>query len=95
MPTFAVDYTYAETTVPGRDTHRPEHRAWLGELAEAGVLLSSGPYGDGSGALLLFRAESAGALTELLAKDPFARESLIEAVRVLEWSPTIGERFEA
>ncbi|MFC9896251.1 YciI family protein [Nocardia sp. NPDC127579] len=95
MPTFAVHYTYSEATVPGRDMHRPEHRAWLADLAEAGVMLSSGPYGDGSGALLLFRAESADALRELLAKDPFARESLVEEIRVVEWTPTIGERFGA
>ncbi|MEU8901747.1 YciI family protein [Nocardia sp. NPDC048505] len=95
MPTFAVHYTYSDATVAGRDEHRPEHRTWLADLADSQVLLSSGPYGDGSGALLLFRAESEAALKELLGQDPFARENLVEEVRVVEWTPTIGERFGA
>ncbi|MGW0249406.1 YciI family protein [Nocardia goodfellowii] len=95
MPTFAVHYTYSEATVPGRDEHRPEHRAWLADQADAGVMLSSGPYGDGSGALLLFRAESEAALKDLLGQDPFARENLVEDIRVVEWTPTIGETFSA
>ncbi|MFE7801943.1 YciI family protein [Nocardia sp. NPDC057440] len=90
MPIFAVHYTYSEATVPGRDTHRPEHRAWLSGLVEAGALLSSGPYPDGSGALLLFRADDETALTDLLAEDPFAREKLIDAVRAVEWVPVMG-----
>ncbi|WP_330257146.1 YciI family protein [Nocardia sp. NBC_00565] len=90
MSIFAVHYTYSEATVAGRDTHRPEHRAWLSGLIEAGSLLSSGPYADGSGALLLFQAADEGALEELLAQDPFAREKLIDAVRAVEWLPVMG-----
>ncbi|QIS05076.1 hypothetical protein F5X71_24620 [Nocardia brasiliensis] len=90
MPIFAVHYTYSEATVPGRDTHRPEHRAWLADQLAAGALLSSGPYPDGSGALLLFQAADADALSVLLGADPFARERLIDDVRVVEWLPILG-----
>ncbi|WP_228002645.1 YciI family protein [Nocardia australiensis] len=90
MPIFAVHYTYSEATVPGRDTCRPEHRAWLSGHLEAGNLLSSGPYPDGSGALLLFQAPDAAALVNTLAEDPFAREKLIDAVRAVEWLPVMG-----
>ncbi|MBF6212622.1 hypothetical protein IU433_19450 [Nocardia puris] len=90
MPIFAVHYTYSEATVAARDTHRPEHRAWLNGLVEAGTVLSTGPYPDGSGALLLFRADDAATLEELLAHDPFARENLIDAVRAVEWKPVMG-----
>ncbi|AXK88679.1 hypothetical protein IU443_10220 [Nocardia farcinica] len=90
MPFFAVHYTYSEATVPGRDTHRPRHRAWLADQLTAGALVTSGPYTDGSGALLLFRAESAEELRALLADDPFAREQLIDAVRIDEWLPVLG-----
>ncbi|MDO3649090.1 YciI family protein [Nocardia mangyaensis] len=54
------------------------------------TVLSSGPYPDGTGALLLFRAENATALTDLLGHDPFAEKNLIEAVRVVEWLPVMG-----
>ncbi|MFI6045789.1 YciI family protein [Nocardia sp. NPDC051321] len=90
MPIFAVHYTYSEATVAGRDTHRPEHRGWLADQLAAGALLTSGPYPDGSGALILFQAEDAAALQTLLAADPFARERLIDDVRVVEWLPVLG-----
>lgn len=90
MPLFAVHYTYSEATVPARDTHRPRHRAWLADRLAEGTLVSSGPYPDGSGALLLFRTTDAAALDELLAQDPFAREKLIDDVRAVEWQPVLG-----
>lgn len=90
MPIFAVHYTYSEATIAARDTHRPRHRAWLAERLAAGQLLSSGPYPDGSGALLLFRAPDAGDLDELLRADPFAEEGLIDAVRAIAWQPVMG-----
>ncbi|RMI28528.1 YciI family protein [Nocardia stercoris] len=94
MPIFAVHYTYAGTTVAGRDQHRPEHRQWLTGNLEQRALLSSGPYLDGSGALLLWRAEDADTLAEILTADPFAREGLIEAVRITEWLPIMGALAE-
>ncbi|MFF0496312.1 YciI family protein [Nocardia aobensis] len=90
MPIFAVHYTYSDATVAGRDEHRPRHREWLSNLVDQGVVLTTGPYADGSGALLLFRAEDAAALDELLASDPFAQEELIDAKRFLEWTPVMG-----
>ncbi|RJO74734.1 hypothetical protein D5S18_14825 [Nocardia panacis] len=90
MPIFAVHYDYSDATVSGRDEHRPAHRAWLGEQLAAGTMLTSGPYPDGSGALLLFRAEDEAAQRALLAEDPFYKQGLIEAVRVVEWFPALG-----
>ncbi|MBF6436019.1 YciI family protein [Nocardia cyriacigeorgica] len=90
MPLFAVHYTYTAETVPGRDEHRPEHRGWLADRLAEGTLLTSGPYPDGSGALLVFRADDETALRTLLAEDPFARRNLITEVRVNEWLPIFG-----
>jgi len=90
MPIFAVQYTYTEATIPARDAHRPAHRTYLRELVDSGVNLSSGAYPDGTGALLLFRAESADALRELLSKDVFATENLIERTEIHEWVPVMG-----
>lgn len=90
MPIFAVHYTYSDATAADRATNRPEHRGWLNALVDAGTVLSSGPYPDGSGALLLFRAEDGPSLTELLTNDPFAKLGLIAAVRVVEWLPVMG-----
>ncbi|WP_405177336.1 YciI family protein [Nocardia sp. NBC_01377] len=90
MPIFAVHYTYSEATLANRDIHRGDHRGWLFGLVDAGTLLSSGPYPDGSGALLIFRAEDEAALKDLLTQDPFARAGLVDAVRTVEWLPVMG-----
>ncbi|MFR9751793.1 YciI family protein [Nocardia sp. 004] len=90
MPIFAVHYRYSEATGQGRDRHRPEHRAWLADLLGSGTLLSSGPYPDGSGALLIFQAERATQLADLLTEDPFAEQGLIDEVRTVEWTPVLG-----
>ncbi|GGK41830.1 YciI family protein [Nocardia camponoti] len=91
MPIFAVHYTYTEATAADRLANRPEHRGWLNALVADGTVLSSGPYPDGSGALLLFSFDGdAAALAEFLGNDPFAKLGLIEAVRVVEWLPVMG-----
>ena len=90
MPIFAVEYSYTQATLAGRDKHRASHREWLAGLVTDGTLLSSGPYPDGSGALLLFRAADHGALLTLLAEDPFAAEDVIDGVRATEWQPGLG-----
>ncbi|MBB5911408.1 hypothetical protein BJY24_000275 [Nocardia transvalensis] len=90
MPIFAVHYTYSEAAAAGRDEHRPAHRGWLSELVDRGIVLSTGPYPDGSGALILFRADDEAAMEKLLAEDPFAQQGLIEATRFLRWQPVMG-----
>lgn len=90
MPIFAVHYTYSDATLTDRDVHRGDHRGWLFGLVDEGTLLSSGPYPDGSGALLIFRAEDEAALKDLLTQDPFARAGLVDAVRAVEWLPVMG-----
>jgi uncharacterized protein YciI len=78
MAFFAVHYTYSPSTIDGRDTHRATHRAWLADLLEQKILVSSGPYTD---------IESVKAL---FAQDPFAVENLIDASAVTEWKPVMG-----
>ncbi|MGV9409880.1 YciI family protein [Nocardia sp. NPDC003693] len=90
MPIFAVHYVYTEATAAARLENRPEHRAWLNNLVDQGTILTSGPYPDGTGALILFRAESLEFVTDLLPQDPFAKLGLIEDKRAVEWLPVMG-----
>jgi uncharacterized protein YciI len=92
MATFAVTYTYAEDSASLRDEHRPAHKDFLERQFDAGRLRVSGPYGaDGApGALLVFEAPSAGALTALLDEDPFRREGLIAERTVRDWQIFFG-----
>ncbi|MET4590190.1 YciI family protein [Arthrobacter sp. 754] len=90
MTVFAVEYVYAADSSAVLDEHRPAHRAWLAGLAEDGQLLTSGPYGDGAGALLIFKVQDEAALNDLLKQDPFAVAGAIAGIRSTEWTPVIG-----
>jgi uncharacterized protein YciI len=90
MPVYAVRYTYV-TDPAALDAVRPEHRAYLGGLAEEGVALGTGPWvGGDAGALLVLRTDDRAALDDALAGDPFARHGLLAATDVREWNPVIG-----
>jgi len=90
MSIFAVRYTYDERAEV-RDAVRPEHRAWLAAQADAGVLLGSGPFTDGSpGALLVLRAQDEQEVGAVLAQDPFAREGLVAQTEVRGWNLILG-----
>jgi len=90
MTVFAVEYVYAADSTEARNEARPAHRDWTGGLAEDGVILASGPYGDGAGALLIFKADNEASLNSVLKQDPFAAAGVIAGIRVTEWSPVTG-----
>ena len=90
MSIFAVEYVYNPDHDDLRTEHRPAHRQWLEGLVEQGVVLASGPFTDGSGALLLFSAEDEAALNGVVSQDPFALAGAISAVKTIGWNPVIG-----
>ena len=90
MTVFAVEYVYAPDSTAALDENRPAHRAWLSDLAKDGRLLTSGPYGDGAGALLIFKVQDESRLNELLKQDPFAAAGTIAGIRTTEWTPVVG-----
>ncbi|MDV2475825.1 hypothetical protein F8M49_11510 [Rhodococcus zopfii] len=90
MALFAVEYTYSEATVAARDEHRPTHRGWLSGLVDAGTVRATGPWVDGSGALILIDVADEAAAHELMTQDPFAQRNLIDAVRITGWQPVMG-----
>ncbi|GAB3521957.1 YciI family protein [Arthrobacter monumenti] len=90
MSVFVVEYVYEAETAAARNELLPTHRQWLKEHTESGRVLSSGPYVDGAGALLLFTADSEPALLEELKQDPFNQAGLVSGMRVKEWKPLLG-----
>ncbi len=90
MSVYAVEYVYNPDLAALRDEHRPAHREWLKGLVEQGKMLSSGPFADGTGALLIFTADSEAELHQLISTDPFAMNSAIAAVKTTEWKPVTG-----
>ena len=90
MTVFAVEYVYDAESSEARDATRPAHREWTAGLAQDGTLLASGPYGDGAGALLIFKVQDEAELNELLKQDPFALAGTIAGIRTTEWTPVVG-----
>lgn len=97
MSLFAVQYTYADNTAE-LDAHRPEHRAFLGRLADRGMVLLSGPLAAGVGqpstALILVEADEPQQILDALTDDPFQQRGLVESVEVRGWTPVLGAWHE-
>ncbi|KNH15381.1 hypothetical protein ACU18_17230 [Arthrobacter sp. ZBG10] len=91
MTVFAVEYVYTANSTEDRNQARPAHREWTAGLADDGAILASGPYGDGAGALLIFKAADEAALNSILKQDPFAAAGVIAGTRITEWSPVTGQ----
>ncbi|MGO4385247.1 YciI family protein [Specibacter sp. RAF43] len=91
MSIFAVEYVYGPEAEAERVEHRPKHREWLAAQAAAEVVLASGPYGDGAGSLLIFRAADEAALAELLKQDPMSIGGGVTGLKISEWKPVIGQ----
>ncbi|MCO1339616.1 hypothetical protein BJH93_12045 [Kocuria polaris] len=93
MSLFSIEYVYAPETDEGRAQHRSAHRELLGSLTdpEDVKLVASGPYTDGSGALLVFAAASEEAVNAVIKRDPFVAEGFVANAKVTEWNPVTGE----
>ena len=89
MSVFAVTYHYSATPEELAGL-RPTHREFTGELFGRGVLLTSGPFIDYSGALLLVKAESVEEVSALLDNDPFDVAGYIGERVILQWNPLNG-----
>ena len=79
----------AFTNDPRRLAARATHRQRLDELYERGVLAAAGPWGDDSGALLIFRLDEPGARAEIGA-DPYYTAPGVQIVNIRTWTPVVG-----
>lgn len=91
MSIFAVEYVYGPEAEAARVEHRPKHREWLAAQAEAEVVLASGPYEDGAGALLIFRADDEAAVQALVSQDPMTMGGGVTGLKISGWNPVIGQ----
>jgi uncharacterized protein YciI len=87
MPHFALHYDYVPNIVERRAPFRPAHlelyRRWRGD----GRLLMGGAVGDPpTGALIVFTVDSADAVEEFAAADPYVLNGLVTARRVEPWA---------
>jgi uncharacterized protein YciI len=81
---FAASIEYSQDTTLV-EAHRPAHRAYLTSLLEQGKLFASGPYADGSGALIIYDADTPEVAEGLLRADPFHTTGVFLKWTVRPW----------
>lgn len=90
MSFYAVQYLYrADADVAAV---RPEHRAYLRTLVDAGQLRASGPYVgvERDSALLIFEAPDATGVQKLIDADPMSVQGVLESSTITQWNPILG-----
>lgn len=70
---------------------RPTHREYLRDLLDAGKLYQSGPFPDGSGALIIYEVDDLSEAQVLLANDPFSKNGLITGATLKPWNIVMGK----
>jgi uncharacterized protein YciI len=64
---------------------RPTHREYLKSLLVAGKIVMSGPYEDGTGALIVYEAADQNEAEGILRNDPYTKAGVITNGRVTAW----------
>ncbi len=91
LSTFLVLYTYVPDMARRRDPYRPDHLAWLRELADRGIMLLAGATLDPvDTAVLVVRGADVHEVRRLLLDDPYATANLVTAVSVRPIGLAIG-----
>ena len=78
----AIEYSQDKAKV---DTARPAHRAYLTSLIEKNQLFASGPFEDGSGAMIVYEADSPEAVEALMQADPFFAAGVFLTWTIRPW----------
>lgn len=68
---------------------RPTHREYLQSLKMQGRLAASGPFSDGSGALIIYEADSPEQAEDLLRNDPFYQAGVFVSWSIRPWNQVI------
>ncbi|WP_142825958.1 YciI family protein [Planococcus soli] len=72
---------------------RPQHLAFLEHKRSNGQVAANGKFADGSGGLVIYRAESFGACEALVKKDPYVVEGA-RKYEIFEWEAVWADNAE-
>jgi len=68
----------------------PKHIAYLDELDEQGYILGRGPFTDGSGGLVIYKAASFEEAKTFAENDPHVIEG-VRSLELKEWKPILSK----
>jgi uncharacterized protein YciI len=69
-----------------------EHAAFMDDLFRRGLIELAGPFADGSGALVVVRAESPSLVRSWFDADPWTVHDILPVREVLEWTVFLDGR---
>lgn len=64
--------------------YRPQHLEYLTTLHEQGKIFAKGPFVDGSGGLVVYKADSLEEAKQLAETDPYVKEG-VRRLELHEW----------
>jgi len=88
---FAAIIEYAKDEAKIAEV-RPEHRKYLAQLFSKGQLAASGPFGDDSGALIIYETKDRQEAEALLKADPFHEKGIFKKWQIRAWQVVISRR---
>ena len=84
-----IEYSQDKTKV---EEVRPLHRQYLTGLKAKGQIAATGPFTDGSGALIIYEAVSMEEAEALLKSDPFNAAGIFLKHVIRPWNPVMANR---
>lgn len=68
---------------------RSAHRDYLRDLHAEGRLITAGPWGDDSGALLVYDCPDEATVRAIVAADPYLVAGVVSVRSLREWTPIL------
>ncbi len=65
---------------------RPAHRVYLEELTRQGKVVAAGPFGDDTGALIVYDVQDEMELKAILDVDPYFESDTVSIASQREWN---------
>ncbi|ANU27638.1 YciI family protein [Planococcus versutus] len=72
---------------------RPQHLKFLEEMRNTGKVVANGKFTDGSGGLVIYKAESRQACEALVKEDPYVAGSA-RKYEIFEWDASWANEYE-
>lgn len=74
------------------DEIRPIHRQYLLGLKDKGQLAATGPFTDGTGALIIYETNTAEEAEKLIKGDPFCQNGVFLKWQLRPWNAVFANR---
>jgi uncharacterized protein YciI len=90
MAYFVLEYSYGD--MDARARVRPDHLAYMSRLNAEGKVVMAGPVGEGSGAMVVYRADDEAEVRRLVDADPYTVAGVSTGATIRPWNVVIPDQ---